>query len=67
VTVEPSSVETNIVVFGVDDARGLAAELRAAGVDLLVVDENHLRAVTHLGVPRPAVEAALSRIGSVLE
>ena len=66
VAIDPASVETNIVVFSVEDAPALVAELRRVGVDLLVVDRHRLRAVTHLGVDREAVGAALSRVGQAL-
>jgi threonine aldolase len=55
VEVEPDTVETNIVVFAVPDARAVAAELREAGVDLLVVDDRRLRAVTYLGIDRERI------------
>ncbi len=58
VEVEPDTVETNIVVFAVPDAPAVAAELREAGVDLLVVDDRRLRAVTYLGVDRERIREA---------
>jgi threonine aldolase len=55
ITIEPEAVETNIVVFAVSDASSLASRLREAGVDLLVIDEHHLRAVTYMGVDEPRI------------
>ncbi len=58
VMLDPGSVETNIVIFGVDDAPGLVARL-ADRVELQVVDPRHVRAVTHLDVGREDIERAL--------
>jgi threonine aldolase len=62
VEVDPEAVETNIVVFAVPDAQAVAAELRRAGIDLLVVDGRRLRAVTYLGIDRARVREAASLI-----
>jgi threonine aldolase len=58
VGLDPDRVETNIVIFEVDDAPGLVAQL-ADRVELQVVDPRHVRAVTHLDVGRPEIELAL--------
>jgi threonine aldolase len=58
VEVDPEAVETNIVVFAVPDAPAVAAQLRQAGVDLLVVDRHRLRAVTYLGIDRERIREA---------
>ena len=49
VTLEPSAVRTNIVIFEVDDAPGLVQRV-AADVELQAVDQRRVRAVTHLDV-----------------
>ncbi|HEY1369461.1 MAG TPA: threonine aldolase family protein [Gaiellaceae bacterium] len=66
VDIEPSEVETNIVVFGVADAHRTAAALAAEGVDVLAVDERRLRAVTYLGVTRADVDEALATVARVI-
>jgi threonine aldolase len=58
VDLDPSSVETNIVIFGVEDAPGLVARM-ADRVELQAFDQHHVRAVTHLDVSREDVERAL--------
>jgi threonine aldolase len=65
VTLDPASVETNIVIFGVDDGPGLVARL-ADRVELQVVDQRHVRAVTHLDVERADIERALAAFADVL-
>ena len=60
---DPAGVETNMVYFDVDPAAGTAAsfcdELRAAGVALLPVAPQRVRAVTHLDAPIEKVELAI--------
>ena len=58
VTLDPASVETNIVIFSVADAPGLVARL-ADRVELQAFDQHRVRAVTHLDVSREDVERAL--------
>jgi threonine aldolase len=58
VRLEPADVETNIVIFGVDDARGLVRRL-ADRVELQAVDARRVRAVTHLDVGRADIDRAL--------
>lgn len=58
VRLDPADVETNIVVFSVDDAPGLVARI-ADRVELQAFDEHRVRAVTHLDVSRADVELAL--------
>jgi threonine aldolase len=66
VTLDPASVETNIVIFGVDDGPGLVARL-ADRVELQVVDQRHVRAVTHLDVGRADIERALAAFADALQ
>ena len=60
VEIDPDSVETNIVVFRVDDAPGLCASLAAAGVVMGPLDDRTVRAVTHLDVDEEGISFALS-------
>jgi threonine aldolase len=66
IDIDPGHVETNIVVFRVSDARRTAAALAAQGIELLVVDEQRLRAVTYLGITREHIDAALAAIARVM-
>jgi len=65
VRLDPASIETNIVIFEVDDAPGLVRRL-ADRVELQAVDVAHVRAVTHLDVTRADIEGALSIFAEVL-
>jgi threonine aldolase len=58
ITLDPARVETNIIVFAVDDAPRFVAECRAAGVLLNAFGPRAVRAVTHLDVDRAACEQA---------
>jgi threonine aldolase len=65
VSVDPATVETNIVIFSVDDAPGLVARM-ADRVELQAFDQHRVRAVTHLDVSREDVERALSAFADEL-
>jgi threonine aldolase len=65
VTLDPADVETNIVIFSVDDAPGLVQRL-ADRVELQAFDEHRVRAVTHLDVSRAEIEMALEAFASEL-
>jgi threonine aldolase len=65
VTIDPESVETNIVVFAVPDARALVDSAAAAGVELVCMG-SLVRAVTHLDVDRAGVERAIGVIEDAL-
>jgi threonine aldolase len=65
VVLDPQRVETNIVIFEVDDARGLVREL-ADRVELQPVDARRVRAVTHLDVGPAEIEQALAAFAEVL-
>jgi threonine aldolase len=66
VEIDPASVETNIVIFGVPDPRGLIAAL-AGEVELSTADGGRrVRAVTHMDVNQADIEAALTKIAAVL-
>ena len=65
VALDPDSVETNIVIIEVGDARGLVDRL-ADRVELQAVDTGRVRAVTHLDIGRRDVERALEAFADVL-
>jgi threonine aldolase len=61
VTIEPGSVQTNIVVFDVPDPRWLVERLAAEGVEMSVLG-SRVRAVTHLDVDQAGIERALRAV-----
>jgi threonine aldolase len=65
-SVDASKVETNIVIFDVDDAPKRWAELAEAGVEVTPVGPTRLRAVTHLDVDRAGIDRALEAFRRVL-
>jgi threonine aldolase len=65
VGLDPGRVDTNIVIFEVDDAPGLVKRI-ADRVELQEVDPRHVRAVTHLDVGRADVERALQAFAEEL-
>ena len=69
IALDPSSVQTNIVIFSVKPSRLSSAEflskLAAAGVLAVPVDAHRVRMVTHLDVTRAEVEKAARIAGSV--
>ena len=65
-SLDVSKVETNIVIFDVDDALRRMGELAEAGVEVTPVSPTRLRAVTHLDVDRAAIDRALEAFRRVL-
>ena len=65
VEIDPSTVETNIVIFDVRDAAALHDTLKAAGVETSLL-EGRVRMVTHLDVDRAGIETALSAVTDAL-
>ena len=63
---DPASVETNIVVFTVPDARELVMALERRGVRAGALDAHSVRMVTHLDVDRAGVERALEALRAEL-
>ena len=61
VEIDPSTVETNIVIFDVADATDLHDKLKAAGVETSLL-EGRIRMVTHLDVDRADIETALAAV-----
>ncbi len=67
VALDPATVETNIVVFGLADARGFAARLEAEhGVRMGALKAGTVRAVTHLDVDDAGIDRALGAARAVL-
>lgn len=66
VEIDPSTVETNIVVFRVPDAVRTGEALRSAGVQVTRLDSVRIRAVTHLDVDRPGIDRALEVMREVI-
>jgi threonine aldolase len=65
VTLDPSAVETNIVIFEVPDAQGVVTAV-ADRVELQALDAHRVRAVTHLDVTKDDVKRAVSDLAAVL-
>ncbi len=61
IELDPATVETNIVVFGVPDARELVSAVQNE-VELNLVDAHHIRAVTHMDVDEAGIDRALAAI-----
>ncbi len=65
ISIDPATVETNIVIFEVSDAPAFERAL-ASEVDLLAVGPRHVRAVTHLDVDRAEIDAALAAVAAAV-
>jgi len=65
VELDAGKVETNIVVFGVDDAPAFSAGLAQRGVRIAAIGPRLLRAVTHLDIDDDGIERALAAAGEV--
>jgi threonine aldolase len=65
VEIDPSTVETNIVIFDVADANDLHDKLKVAGVETSLL-EGRVRMVTHLDVDRAGIETALAEVQNAL-
>jgi len=65
VRIDPVSVDTNIVIFAVDDAPALVLRL-ADRVELLAIDAHRVRAVTHLEVTSADIQTALEAIAELV-
>jgi threonine aldolase len=66
VRVDPPAVETNIVLFDVDDAAALAGRLAEAGVEMSRFGPTRMRAVTHLDVDAAGIDRALVTVRAAL-
>lgn len=69
VEIDPKSVETNIVIFGLGpkapDAAAFVARAREAGVLVNAVGARKIRAVTHLDVTKAQIEDAAKRLATL--
>ena len=63
--IDPSTVDTNIVLVDVDDSRRVAAQCRADGV-LVTFTPKQLRLVTHLDVDDAAIDYAVKVVAKSL-
>ena len=66
VRIDASKVETNIVIFEVDDPARVLGGLAERGVEMGPMGPGRIRAVTHLDVDRAGVETALGALREVL-
>jgi threonine aldolase len=69
VSIDPASVETNIVWFEVEgriSAEGVSSALREQGVLIGAYGQRRLRAVTHLDVSRADIDAALRTLARII-
>jgi threonine aldolase len=64
--IDPSLVETNIVIFEVSDPAAVVAGLLAEGVEVTQMGPGRIRAVTHMDVDRAGIERALDAMRRVL-
>ena len=62
ITIDPATVETNIVVFGVTEADAFCAALEAEGVRMGTLGADSIRAVTHLDVDADGIEQAIAAV-----
>jgi threonine aldolase len=70
ISIDPSAVETNIVIFDVTgtgmSAAGFSEALRGQGVLMLPAGRSQVRAVTHLHIEKHHIERSLEVIEQVL-
>jgi threonine aldolase len=70
VSVNPASVQTNIVLFGLEDPSQSLSQLQqgiaAYGVRANPMDPRHLRAVTHYGITTDDIDATLAAVRQVM-
>jgi threonine aldolase len=66
VAIDATTVETNIVIFGVPDAPAFCAALEREGVGMLPVGPDRVRAVTHLDVDDAGIDRALEAAAGAL-
>jgi threonine aldolase len=62
-SVDPTAVETNIVVMDVPDSATFAADCRAAGVLVSAVGPRRVRLVTHLDIDAAGIDRAIDVVG----
>ena len=62
VRIDAASVQTNIVVFNVDDGASFQRRLQELGVRTTAFGPSRVRMVTHYGITRQDIEEALERV-----
>jgi len=67
IELDPTQVETNIVVFGRRDPAALCAALEREGVLMGAVGPRTVRAVTHLDVDRTDIDTALAAVRRTID
>jgi threonine aldolase len=67
VSIDPDRVQTNIVIFKVPDALRFLDRLRAEGVLGIHFGGQRVRMVTHYGITRANVDAALAAVRRVAD
>ena len=67
IELDPTQVETNIVIFGYRDPAALCAELEREGVRMGAVGPRTVRAVTHLDVDRADIDTALAAVSRTID
>jgi threonine aldolase len=66
VTLDPGEVETNIVIFEVEDPAGVCEKIERDGVRMGVVGPRRIRAVTHLDVDADGIQRAVEAVRNAL-
>ncbi len=64
--IDPESVQSNIVVFGVNDGATFQSHLREAGVLTTAFGPTRVRMVPHYGITRDDIEEVLERVRRVV-
>ena len=67
IRIDPARVQSNIVVFTVDDGVAFQQRLRKAGVLTTAFGPTRVRMVTHYGIERADVDEALTRVRRLAE
>jgi threonine aldolase len=71
IAIDPETVQTDIVIFGVTSehisAAQLAVALRERGILMSAIGPAQIRAVTHYGITAADIEMTLAAIGEVME
>lgn len=70
-SIEPASVQTNIIYFELDNdqmtAEELVTKLKGKGVKLLALGEGRLRAVTHYGISAKDIDLTVKALSEVMK
>jgi threonine aldolase len=70
IAIDPLSVQTNIVIFGVSgtgtSAGDLCARLKESGVLAIAISDSHIRMVTHCDVSRDDIERTVSVLRDIV-